>query len=109
LSACPIPANLPDQPAHRQKHQTGDRPGVTKGKQWLTVKAEGVMGTFQLLDTRGFCGPSLKDPNVGMNLAFCVVPSKMKSWISPACFGTNRSIGQPLPAQLKNVTNWMRT
>jgi len=55
----------------KKSTQTGDRPGVTKGKQWLTVKAEGVMGTFQLLDTPGILWPKFEDPNVGMNLAFC--------------------------------------
>jgi len=55
----------------KKSTQTGDRPGVTKGKQWLTVKAEGDMGTFQLLDTPGILWPKFEDPNVGMNLAFC--------------------------------------
>jgi len=55
----------------KKSTQTGDRPGVTKGKQWLTVKGEGVMGTFQILDTPGILWPKFEDPNVGMNLAFC--------------------------------------
>jgi ribosome biogenesis GTPase A len=50
----------------RRSAQTGDRPGITKGKQWLTL-ANGV----RLLDTPGILWPKFEDPNVGLNLAFC--------------------------------------
>ena len=46
--------------------KTGDRPGVTKGKQWLTLE-----NGMQLLDTPGILWPKFEDPDVGMNLAFC--------------------------------------
>ena len=46
--------------------KTGDRPGVTKGKQWLTLE-----NGMQLLDTPGILWPKFEDPKVGMNLAFC--------------------------------------
>lgn len=45
---------------------TGDRPGVTKGKQWLTLE-----NGMQLLDTPGILWPKFEDPEVGLNLAFC--------------------------------------
>lgn len=45
---------------------TGDKPGVTKGKQWLTLT-----NGMQLLDTPGILWPKFEDPNVGLNLAFC--------------------------------------
>ncbi len=45
---------------------TGDRPGVTKGKQWLTVG-----NGMQLLDTPGILWPKFEDPEVGLHLAFC--------------------------------------
>lgn len=46
--------------------QIGDKPGVTKGKQWLT------MGNgMQLLDTPGILWPKFQDPQVGKNLAYC--------------------------------------
>lgn len=45
---------------------TGDKPGVTKGKQWLTLD-----NGMQLLDTPGVLWPKFEDPNVGLNLAFC--------------------------------------
>ncbi|MDD2484207.1 MAG: ribosome biogenesis GTPase YlqF [Eubacteriales bacterium] len=45
---------------------TGDRPGITKGKQWLTVG-----NGMQLLDTPGILWPKFEDPEVGLHLAFC--------------------------------------
>ena len=50
----------------RRSAQTGDRPGVTKGKQWLTLP-----NGMQLLDTPGILWPKFEDPEVGLNLAFC--------------------------------------
>lgn len=55
----------------RKSAQTGDRPGITKGKQWLTVRTEAPLGNFQLLDTPGILWPKFEDPSVGRNLAFC--------------------------------------
>ncbi len=39
----------------RRSAKTGDRPGVTRGKQWLTLE-----NGMQLLDTPGICGLSLR-------------------------------------------------
>jgi ribosome biogenesis GTPase A len=50
----------------RKSTQTGDRPGVTKGKQWLTME-----NGMQLLDTPGILWPKFEDPQAGKNLAFC--------------------------------------
>ena len=50
----------------KRSAQTGDRPGVTKGKQWLSLT-----NGMQLLDTPGILWPKFEDPNVGLNLAFC--------------------------------------
>ena len=50
----------------KRSAQTGDRPGVTKGKQWLMLS-----NGMQLLDTPGILWPKFEDPNVGLNLAFC--------------------------------------
>ena len=50
----------------RKSTQTGDRPGVTKGKQWIRL-TDGM----QLLDTPGILWPKFEDPEVGLNLAFC--------------------------------------
>ena len=45
--------------------KTGDRPGVTRGKQWLRLKNE-----IELLDTPGILPPKIEDKNVAENLAF---------------------------------------
>ena len=50
----------------RKATKTGDKPGVTKGKQWLTL-TNGMM----LLDTPGILWPKFEDPMVGVALAFC--------------------------------------
>ncbi len=44
---------------------TGDRPGVTKGKQWIRLK-----NNFELLDTPGILWPKFDDDAVGLRLAF---------------------------------------
>lgn len=45
--------------------KTGDRPGVTKGKQWIAVNSN-----LQLLDTPGILWPKFDDENTAFNLAF---------------------------------------
>ena len=50
----------------KKSAKTGDRPGVTKGEQWL-----GLENGMQLLDTPGILWPKFEDPQVGLNLAFC--------------------------------------
>lgn len=50
----------------RKSAKTGDRPGVTRGKQWLTME-----NGMQLLDTPGILWPKFEDPKVGLFLAFC--------------------------------------
>ena len=50
----------------KKSAKPGDRPGVTKGKQWL-----GLENGMQLLDTPGILWPKFEDPQVGLNLAFC--------------------------------------
>ncbi|MGM9532847.1 ribosome biogenesis GTPase YlqF [Intestinibacter sp.] len=49
----------------RKSTQTGDRPGVTKGKQWVKLK-----GDLELLDTPGILWPKFEDQNIALNLAF---------------------------------------
>ncbi|MCR5010162.1 MAG: ribosome biogenesis GTPase YlqF [Clostridia bacterium] len=46
--------------------KTGDKPGVTRGKQWLSL-TNGMM----LLDTPGILWPKFEDKNVALDLAFC--------------------------------------
>lgn len=51
--------------ARRKAAAAGDRPGVTRGKQWITVD-QGLL----LLDTPGILWPKFEDPEVGMRLAY---------------------------------------
>lgn len=51
--------------ANRKSAITGDRPGVTKGKQWIRLKTG-----FELLDTPGILWPKFEDEKIGLNLAF---------------------------------------
>lgn len=51
--------------ARRKAAAAGDRPGVTRGKQWITVD-QGL----ELLDTPGILWPKFDDQSVGMNLAY---------------------------------------
>ena len=46
--------------------KTGNKPGVTKGKQWVTLQ-----NGMQLLDTPGILWPKFEDQKVGLYLAFC--------------------------------------
>lgn len=45
--------------------KTGDKPGVTRGKQWIKLKKD-----FELLDTPGILWPKFDDKAVGLKLAF---------------------------------------
>ena len=48
----------------RKGAKAENRPGVTRGKQWVTVDS-----SLQLLDTPGILWPKFEDPNVGLVLA----------------------------------------
>lgn len=54
-----------NQVAGRKGAKTENRPGVTRGKQWVTVD-QGLL----LLDTPGILWPKFEDPEVGVRLAF---------------------------------------
>ena len=51
--------------AGRKAAETSDRPGVTRGKQWVPVDK-----TLELLDTPGILWPKFEDPDVGVRLGF---------------------------------------
>jgi len=51
--------------AKRKSARAEDRPGVTRGKQWVAVDAG-----LDLLDTPGILWPKFEDQTVGMKLAF---------------------------------------
>lgn len=49
----------------KKSAKTGDKPGVTRGKQWVRLK-----GNIELLDTPGILWPKFEDQIVGLKLAF---------------------------------------
>lgn len=51
--------------AKKKSAKAGDRPGVTRGKQWITVD-QGL----ELLDTPGILWPKFEDETIGLHLAF---------------------------------------
>jgi len=57
-------SSLINKIAGRRSAVTGDKPGVTRGKQWINVNDE-----IQLLDTPGILWPKFEDEKVGINLA----------------------------------------
>lgn len=51
--------------AREKRAKVEDRPGVTRGKQWVTVSRD-----VELLDMPGILWPKFEDPEVGEKLAF---------------------------------------
>ena len=58
-------STLINQISGRKGAKAENRPGVTRGKQWVTVD-NGLL----LLDTPGILWPKFEDPDVGMKLAY---------------------------------------
>ena len=54
--------------AGRASAKTGNKPGVTKGKQWIRLSS-GSGANIELLDTPGILWPKFEDQKVGLNLA----------------------------------------
>lgn len=54
-----------NQVAKRKSAKAGDRPGVTRGKQWVAVDTG-----LDLLDTPGILWPKFEDQSIGLNLAY---------------------------------------
>lgn len=58
-------STLINQISGRKGAKAENRPGVTRGKQWVTVDR-----SLQLLDTPGILWPKFEDPEVGLKLAY---------------------------------------
>lgn len=58
-------STLINQISGRKGAKAENRPGVTRGKQWVTVDKD-----LLLLDTPGILWPKFEDPNVGLLLAY---------------------------------------
>lgn len=50
----------------KKSAKTGDKPGVTKGKQWIRLSKD-----VEMLDTPGILWPKFEDEKTGLNLAIC--------------------------------------
>lgn len=50
---------------NKKSAKVGNKPGITKGNQWIKTK-----GNFELLDTPGVLWPKFQDEKIGLNLAF---------------------------------------
>lgn len=57
-------STLMNRLAGKKVAQTGNKPGVTKGQQWLRSGSE-----LELLDTPGILWPKFEDPEIGKRLA----------------------------------------
>jgi ribosome biogenesis GTPase A len=57
-------SSLINRLAKRSSAKTGDKPGVTRSKQWIKVDKDII-----LLDTPGILWPKFEDKNIGINLA----------------------------------------
>lgn len=58
-------STLINQVAGRKSARAENRPGVTRGKQWVTVEKG-----LELLDTPGILWPKFEDPQVGLKLSY---------------------------------------
>lgn len=58
-------STLINQVAGRKSAKAENRPGVTRGKQWVTVERG-----LELLDTPGILWPKFEDPQVGLKLSY---------------------------------------
>lgn len=58
-------SSLINQLAGKKAAKTGNKPGVTKGKQWIRLD-----GDLELFDTPGILWPKIESDRVGLNLAY---------------------------------------
>ena len=84
----------------QKKAITGDRAGVTRGKQWVKLK-----NGFELLDTPGTLWPNLEDQKVATNLALI---GSIKNEIldtNELCLSLVEILSKLYPQSLKNRYN----
>ncbi len=58
-------SSLINKLAGKKTAKTGNKPGVTRGKQWIRIRKD-----LELFDTPGILWPKIEDEEVGLNLAF---------------------------------------
>ncbi len=74
---------------------TGDKPGVTRNKQWIRINEE-----IELLDTPGILWPKFEDEKVGLNLAFTGAIKDDILDIAEIAMNLMKSLSQMYPEQL---------
>ena len=86
--------------AGRKAAETSDRPGVTRGKQWITLN-----GGILLLDTPGILWPKFDSPEVGYSLAWTgAMTTFWISSLSPA--GCSSACASFTPARSKRAISF---
>jgi len=58
-------SSLINRLAQKKSAKIGNKPGITKSKQWVRLK-----GNLELLDMPGVLWPKFEDPEIGLKLAF---------------------------------------
>lgn len=81
--------------AGRKIAATGDKPGVTKGQQWIKTG-----GDLELLDTPGILWPKFEDQTVGMRLAATGAIKEEILHPEEVAFFTIRALAQAYPKAL---------
>lgn len=74
---------------------TGDKPGVTRNKQWIRINEE-----IELLDTPGILWPKFEDEKVGLNLAFTGAIKDDILDIAEIAMNLMKSLSEIYPEQL---------
>lgn len=75
---------------------TGDRPGVTRNKQWVRINPE-----IQLMDTPGILWPKFDDPETGLHLAFTGAIRDEIMDVSTLASQLMEKLAKMYPAQLR--------
>lgn len=80
--------------------KTGNKPGVTKGKQWIRLNKQ-----VELLDTPGILWPKFEDQTVGLHLAMIGSMNDEVLNIEELSFDTVKFIKDTYPGSLKDRYN----
>lgn len=90
-------STLINQVAGRKSAKAENRPGVTRGKQWVTVEKG-----LELLDTPGILWPKFEDPQVGLKLSYTgAIKDNVVDVETLAC-SLIELLGKKYPAVLEN-------
>lgn len=82
--------------ANAKKVKVEDRPGVTRGKQWVTIDKE-----VELLDMPGILWPKFDDQRVALNLAFTGAIKDDVTDIEALAFELGAYLAENYPERLK--------